>query len=142
MAKKKRKTARRRGDAFQRRMTRVLARHGLTTDQAGQLSDSDLRRHRGIGAKMIDAIRAAGGPAPTPSVTREGQAADLAWDAARDRRIVALERQVADLVAAVRQIQDLLRVRGIDRRAHPSGEDPAEEKSGPQEPSAENIAHK
>jgi hypothetical protein len=42
MAKKRRKAARR-GDAFKLRMTRALARHGLTLDEAGQLSDADLR---------------------------------------------------------------------------------------------------
>jgi hypothetical protein len=120
MAKKSK--AARRGDSFRLRVTSVLARHGLTIEQAGQLPDSDLRRRRGIGPKMIDAIRAtAGDPVLTPPLTTDGQAAGLDW-AARDQRIVALERQVADLIGAVRQVQDLLRARGVDRRGHPASE--------------------
>ena len=128
MAKKRRK-ATRRGDAFKLRMTRALARHGLTIDQAGQLSDSDLRRRRGIGRKMIAVIRAAGGPAPPPPRTSE--AAETAT-----ARIAALERQVAELLEAVKQLQDLLRARGVDRRGHQSSEQGTRtlRKGDPQDP--------
>lgn len=129
MAKKRRKAARR-GDAFKLRMTRALARHGLTINQAGQLSDAELRRRRGIGRKMIDVIRAAEGPAP-PASPRSDAAVKETGRGARDQRIAALERQVADLVAAVKQVQDLLRVRGIDRREHPSSESPEERRHEP-----------
>ena len=120
MAKKRRKAARR-GDAFKLRMTRALARHGLTIAKAGKLSDADLRRHRGIGRAMIDVVRAAGGPAPPPSPTGDAAVTERG---ARDRRIAALERQVAQLVEAVRQLQDLMRVRGIDRRGREGPEAP------------------
>jgi hypothetical protein len=120
MAKKRRKAARR-GDAFKLRMARALARHGLTIVEAGQLSDADLRRRRGIGRKMIDVIRAAGGPAPPPSPAADPAAIERG---ARDRRIAALERQVAELLEAIRQLQDLMRVRGIDRRGHAPPEEP------------------
>jgi hypothetical protein len=121
MAKKR--SATRRGDALQRRMTNALARHELTIDQAGQLPDSDLKRRRGIGRKMIAVIRAAGGPSAPPSPTGDGAAAQTKWGA-RDQRIAALERQVAELLETVRELRDLLRVRGIDRREHPSRESP------------------
>lgn len=122
MVKKRRKAARR-GDAFKLRMTRALARHGLTIAEAGQLSDVDLRRRRGIGRKMIDVIRAAGGPTPPPARMSDSAAPEK-WGA-RDQRIAALERQVAELLEAVRQLQDLMRVRGIDRRRHASSEEPS-----------------
>jgi hypothetical protein len=119
MAKKRRKAARR-GDAFRLRMTRALARHGLTIDEAGQMSDAELRRRRGIGPKMIDVIRAAGRPAPPPPP--RGDAA-VTERGARDQRIATLDRQVAELFETVRQLQDLLRVRGIDRRGHAAPEE-------------------
>jgi hypothetical protein len=98
----------RRGDSFRLRMTNVLARHGLTIEQAGELPDSALRRHRGVGTRMIGAIRAVVGGA-APALTREAEAAP-------DRRLAALERHVADLAGAIRDVQTLLRVRGVDRR--------------------------
>jgi hypothetical protein len=119
MPKKKRRKVARRGDAFKLRMARALARHGLTMAQAGRLSDADLRRHKGIGRTIIALIRAAGGPAPPPSPTRAA-AVNEHGRGIRDQRIATLERQVAELVDAVRQVQDLLRVRGIDRRGPPS----------------------
>ena len=116
MAKKKQK-AKRRGDSFQRRMASMLARHGLTIGQAGRLSDADLRRRKGIGRTMIAVIRAAAGPAPPPTrdaaVTERGARAD---------RIAALEHQVAELLEAVRQLQGMLRARGVDRRGYPPSE--------------------
>ena len=129
MAKKRSKAARR-GDAFKLRMTRALARHGLTIDQAGQLSDSDLRRRRGIGRKMIAVIRAAGGPAPPPPPpTSEAAVTATA-------RIAALERQVTELLEAVKQLQDLLRARGVDRRGHQASEQGTRtlRKGDPQDP--------
>ena len=135
MAKKRRKAARR-GDPFKLRMTRALARHGLTLDEAGQLSDADLRRRRGIGRKMIDVIRAARGPAPSASPTA---GAAVAERAARDQRIAALERQVAELLEAVRQLQDLMRVRGIDRRGHAAREGPPG--AGRHEPGTDETNH-
>jgi hypothetical protein len=118
MAKKRSKTARR-GDAFKLRMTRALARHGLTINQAGRLSDADLRRRKGIGRTMIAVIRAAAGP-PLPTSEPAMTATERG---ARDQRIAVLERQVAELLEAVRQLQDLLRLRGIDRRVLPSSEE-------------------
>jgi hypothetical protein len=116
----------------------MLARHGLTMAEARGLSDADLRRHRGIGRIMIAAIRATGGPAQPPSPTR-ATAENARTRAAAEQRIATLERQVAELLEAVRQLQDLLRVRGIDRRAplsseaSPEGgrEAPAPTKNGP-----------
>jgi hypothetical protein len=135
MAKKRRKAARR-GDAFKLRMTRALARHGLTIDEAGRLSDADLRRRRGIGRKMIDVIRAAGGPAPPPSPTADAAGTERG---ARDQRIAALERQVAELLEAVRQLQDLMRVRGIDRRGRAALEEPPG--AGRHEPGTDETNH-
>jgi hypothetical protein len=123
---KKRRKAMRRGDAFKLRMARALARHGLTIAAAGRLSDADLRRHKGIGRTMIAVIRAAVGPAPSPSPTR-GAVARETKQRARDQRITALEGQVAELLEAVRQLQDLLRARGIDRRGYASPEEPPAE---------------
>ena len=121
MAKKKRRKATRRGDALRLRMTRALARHGLTITQAGQLADADLRQRKGIGRIMIAVIRAAAGPAPPPPATeRDGRA----------HRIATLERQVTELLEAVTQLQDLLRVRGIDRR-EPSSPDARPEEGRP-----------
>ena len=116
MAKKRRKAARR-GDASKLRMTRALARHGLTMAQAGRLSDADLRRHKGIGRALIAVIRTARGPAPSPT---RAATVDAQRRAARDERIATLERHVAELLEAVRHIHDLLRVRGLDGRDHPS----------------------
>ena len=135
MAKKRRKAARR-GDAFKLRMTRALARHGLTLDEAGQLSDADLSRRRGIGLKMINVIRAARGPAPPPSPTADAAVTERG---ARDQRIAALERQVAELLEAVRQLQDLMRVRGIDRRGHAAREGPPG--TGRYEPGTDETNH-
>ena len=122
MAKTPRKAAQR-GDAFTLRVTRALALHGLTIAQAGELSDADLRRRKGIGRTLIASIRAAAGPAPPspPPVANE-----RGW-AARDRRIATLERQMAELLETVRQLQDVLRVRGMGRRAPLSPEPPPEE---------------
>ena len=121
MAKTPRKAAQR-GD-FTLRVTRALALHGLTIAQAGELSDADLRRRKGIGRTLIASIRAAAGPAPPspPPVANE-----RGW-AARDRRIATLERQMAELLEAVRQLQEALRVRGADRRAPLTPEPPPEE---------------
>jgi hypothetical protein len=134
MAKKSSKAARR-GDAFKLRMTQTLARHGLTIDQAGRLPDADLRRRRGIGRRMIAVIRAAGGPAPPPSPTSDTAVTGPRADA-RDQRIAALERQVAELLEAVRQLQDLVRARGVDRRVGSSSEQMTRtvRKGDPQEP--------
>ena len=126
MAKKRSKAARR-GDAFKLRITQTLARHGLTIDQAGRLSDADLRRRRGIGRKMVAVIRSAGGPAPPPSPTSDAAVTEPRSEA-RDQRIAAVERQVAELLEAVKQLQDLLRARGIDRRGYASPEEPPEER--------------
>ena len=117
--KKKRRKAARRGDPVRLRMTRALARHGLTMAQAGRLSDADLRRHKGIGRALIAVIRTARGPAPSPSPKRAATV-DAQRRAARDERIATLERHVAELLEAVRHIHDLLRVRGLDGRDHPS----------------------
>ena len=135
MVKKRRKAARR-GDAVKLRMTRALARHGLTIAEAGQLSDADLRRHRGIGRAMIDVIRAAGGPAPPPLPTSDAAVTERGT---RNRRIAALERQVAELLEAVRQLQDLMRVRGIDRRGHAVPEAPPG--AGRHEPGTDGTNH-
>ena len=102
MAKKRSKAARR-GDALKLRMTQTLARHGLTIDQAGRLSDADLRRRRGIGRTMIAVIRSAGDPAAPPSPTSDAAVTEPPSDA-RDKRIATLERQVAELLEAVRVI--------------------------------------
>jgi hypothetical protein len=125
----KRSKAMRRGDAFRRRMASALARHALTVDQAAKLPDSDLQRRRGIGPKMIDAIRAAGATVTAPSVgaPRADATEQAPAPATRDDRIVVLEHQVADLIAAVGQVQDLLRVRGIDRRRRASSEGSSDE---------------
>jgi transposase-like protein len=139
MAKKTRRKLTRQGDPFKLRMVRMLARHGLTMAEASRLSDADLRRHRGVGRIMIAAIRATGGPAPPPSTTRATAAENARTRAAAEQRVATLERQVAELLEAVRQLQDLLRVRGIDRRAplsseaSPEGgrEAPAPTKNGP-----------
>ena len=90
MAKKKKDKAKRRGDSFQRRMASMLARHGLTIDQAGRLSDADLRRRKGIGRTMIAVIRAAAGPAPPP--TRDAAVTERG---ARDNRIAVWIQLVA-----------------------------------------------
>jgi len=134
MAKKRSKAARR-GDAFKRRMTQTLARHGLTIDQAGRLSDADLRRRRGIGRKMIAVIRSAGDPAPPPSPMSNAAVTEPTSDA-QDQRIAALERQVAEILEAVRQLQDLVRARGVDRRGGSSSEQVTrtQRKGDPQEP--------
>lgn len=116
-------------------MTQTLARHGLTIDQAGRLPDADLRRRRGIGRRMIAVIRAAGGPALPPSPTSDAAVTKPRSDA-RDQRIAALERQVAELLEAVRPLQDLVRARGVDRWAGSSSEQVTrtQHKGDPQEP--------
>jgi hypothetical protein len=87
---------------------------------------------------MIAVIRATAGPAPPPSPARVVAVNERAR-VARDQRIATLERQVTELLEAVRQLQDLLRVRGIERRAPPPSE--ASPEGGPEAPSPDESEH-
>ena len=126
MAKRKKAKTMKDQERLNRRMVKLLAWHGLTLEQAGQLPDVELRRHKYIGPRILQAIRAAaGGPPSTPAgptpQPREREAESKAVAAEQLEAILNVLNMLidhADRVASKAQVavvaaRDLLVSKGI-----------------------------
>jgi hypothetical protein len=126
MAKRRKAKAVKDQERLNRRMVKLLAWHGLTLEQAGQLPDAELRRHKYIGPQILEAIRAAAGGPPPTSVeptphSREGEAQPQVVTAEQVEAILNVLNMLidhADRVASKAQVgvvaaRDLLVSKGI-----------------------------
>jgi hypothetical protein len=126
MAKRKKAKTVKDQERLNRRMVKLLAWHGLTLEQAGQLPDVELRRHKYIGPQILQAIRAAASglpsaPAEPSTQSREGDVQPKAVTTEQFEAILNVLNMLidhADRVASKAQIavvaaRDLLVSKGI-----------------------------